>query len=105
MAAWIIGAVLAAFGGICTVWILFGFFLPVRRGAAAVLFCRGDPKEDALIHRYLWLYHGGLIHCPLLLVDCGLTETDRNRLVRYPVCLCTPGELEMKLEQEREHLG
>ena len=105
MAALIVLAVLGAFGLLCAAWVLFGFLLPGQRGAAAVLLCRGEPKEDAVLHRYLWLYNTGLVRCPLLLVDCGLTDLQRNRLERYPITLCTAEELHDQLEREREQLG
>lgn len=105
MAALIALTVLGAFGLLCAVWALFGFLLPGQRGAAAVFLCRGEVGEEAVLRRYLWLYNTGLVRCPLLLVDCGLSQPDRTRLERYPITLCTPEELQDKLEQEREHLG
>lgn len=105
MAALIILAVLGAFGLLCAVWVLFGFLLPGQRGAAAVLLCHGEAAEEAVLRRYLWLYNIGLIRCPLLLVDCGLSRQDRARLEKFPFPLCSPEELQTKLEQEREHLG
>lgn len=105
MAALIVLAVLGAFGLYCAAWVLFGFLLPGGRGAAAVLLCRAEAGEDAVLRRYLWLYNMGLIRSPMLLVDCGLSETDRERLARLPVILCTFEELKNKLEEERNHLG
>ena len=105
MAALIVLAVLGAFGLLCALWVLFGFLLPGQRGAAAVLLCRGEAGEDAVLRRYLWLYNTGLVHSPMLLVDCGLSEADRSRLERLPVILCTYQELQNKLEEERDHLG
>ena len=105
MAALIVLAVLGAFGLLCAMWVLFGFLLPGQRGAAAVLLCRGEADEEALIRRYLWLYNIGLIRCPLLLVDCGLSQCERFRLERHHMILCTPEELQNQLEQERAHLG
>ena len=105
MAALIILAVLGAFGLLCAMWVLFGFLLPGQRGAAAVLLCRGDPTEEAVLRRYLWLYNAGLVRCPLLLVDCGLTSGQRVWLSQYPITLCTLEELTDQLEQERNQLG
>ena len=105
MAAWILMAVLAAFGLFCAAWVLFGFLLPGQQGAAAVYLCRGEASEEAVIHRYLWLYNTGLIRCPLILVDCGLTPAERKRLETYAITFCTMDELQQKLEQERGHLG
>lgn len=104
MAALIVWTVLGAFGLLCAAWVLFGTLLPGGRGAATVFLCRGEACEEAVLRRYLWLYNTGLIRCPLLLVDCGLSEKDRQRLERYPITLCTEQELHHKLEQERAHL-
>lgn len=105
MAALIILTVLGAYGLLCVLWVLFGFLLPGQRGAAAVLLCRGQAEEEAVIRRYLWLYNTGIIRCPLLLVDCGLSESQRTRLEKHSIILCTPQELQDQLEQERGHLG
>ena len=105
MAALVVLAVFGAFGLLCAVWVLFGFLLPGQRGAAVVLLCRGDPEEETVLRRYLWLYNTGLVRCPLLLVDCGLTEIQRLWLTQYPIILCKPNELSEQLEQERNQLG
>lgn len=105
MATLIVLTVSGAFGLLCILWVLFGFLLPGGQGAATVLLCYGDPKEESVLHRYLWLYNTGLIRYPLLLVDCGLSRKDRERLEQYPITLCSVQELYDKLEQERTHLG
>lgn len=105
MAALIVLAVFGAFGLLCAVWVLFGFLLPGQRGAAAVLLCRGEPAEEAVLRRYLWLYNTGFVRCPLLVVDCGLTGGQRIWLSQYPITICTPEELTELLEQERNQLG
>lgn len=105
MAALIVLTVLGAFGLLCALWVLFGFLLPGQRGAAVVFLCHGEAGEEAVLRRYHWLYNAGLVRCPLILVDCGLCREERTRLERYHIILCTPEELQDKLEQEREHLG
>ena len=104
MAALIVLLVFGAFGLICAAWALFGFLLPGQRGATAVLLCRGDPAEEAVLRRYLWLYNTGLVRCPLLMVDCGLSKEQRLWLGQYPITVCTPEELQEQLEQERNQL-
>ena len=105
MAAWMILITLAAFGAFSALWVFFGFLLPAGRGGAAVCFCRSGGNEEPLIRRYLWLWNMGLVRCPLLLVDCGLTAADRTRLSKFPhVTLCPPEELSFRLEQERDLL-
>ncbi len=107
MTIWIIAGVLAAFGLLSVLWVLFGFLLPKQRGAAVVCLCRGDGEEEVLIRRYGWLRDLGLIRCPMLLVDCGLSEEDGLRLLkgRPGVEICTEAELPARLEREREKLG
>jgi hypothetical protein len=105
MAALIVWTVLGAFGLLCALWVLFGFLLPGGRGAAMVFLYRGEPGEEVVLRRYLWLYNTGLIRSPPLLVDCGLSPKDRKFLEQHPIILCTAQELHDKLEQERAHLG
>ena len=105
MAALIVLTVLGAFGLLCALWVLFGFLLPGQRGAAVVFLCRGESGEEAVLRRYHWLYNVGLIRCPMIVVDCGLSLKERVRLERAFIILCAPEELQDKLEQERTHLG
>ena len=107
MTTWIILTVLAAFGGLCVLWALFGFLVPGQRGAALVCICRGDPREEQILRHYGWLRDLGLIRAPMVLVDGGLTEDDRLRLLRcrQDVELLTMEELPSRLEQERNKLG
>lgn len=107
MATLIILAVLAAFGVLSVIWALFGFLLPGQRGTAMVCLCRGDGEEEIVLRHYGWLRGLGLVRCPLLLVDCGITEEERTRLLhlKQGVDICTMEELSSRLEQEREKLG
>lgn len=107
MAALILFTVLAAFGGLCLLWVLFGFLLPGQRGAAAVCICKGQGAEEPLIRRHLWLYNTGLSRSPLFLVDLDLTEQERQKLSRYPypITLCRAEELQNLLNEERDRLG
>ena len=106
MVIWIILAVLAAFGVLCVIWTLFGFLLPGQRGGAMVCICRGDQREEQTIRHWGWLRDLGLVRVPLLLVDGGLTEEQRSRLlkIRQNVEICTMEELSSRLEQERNRI-
>lgn len=105
MAALIMLSVMAAFGVLCALWILFGFLVADQRGASTVCLCRSGIAEEPVIRRYLWLYNTGLIRSPLLLVDCGLTEQERTLLLHHDnIILCTAEDLLTLLEQEREYL-
>ena len=103
MANWIILTILAAFGALCALWAMLGFLLPGQRGAAMVCICCGD--EEPLLRHYGWLRGMGLLKGPLLLVDSGLTEEERIRLLkgRQGVEICSPEELYFRLEQERNN--
>lgn len=107
MTTWIVLTVLAAFGALCAVWALFGFLLPGQRGAAVVFICRGCPREEQVIRHYGWLRELGCFRGPLVLVDGGLTEQERERLLkcRQNIEFCTMEELPSILEQERNKLG
>ena len=105
MAAFIIFGVLAAFGALAVLWALFGFLLPGHRGLAMVYLCRG--REEAVVRRYIWLRDLGLLHGPLILVDCALPEEERLCLIgnRHGVEFCDLEALSARLEQERKNVG
>ena len=107
MATLIVLAVLAAFGVLSVLWVLFGFLLPGQRGTAMVCLCRNGAEEEQVTRHYGWLRDLGFIRCPLLLIDCGMTEEERARLLGHKqgVEICTLEELPSRLEQERETLG
>lgn len=105
MAAWIVIGALAAFGGLCVLWVLFGFLLPGQRGAVTVCLCCGNGAEEALIRRYHWMRDVGLVHCPLVLLDGGLSEEYKAALTQRGLTVCDMAELAARLEQEREKLG
>lgn len=104
MATWIVLGVLAAFGALCALWALLGFLLPRQRGAVTVCLCRGDGAEEHLIRRHRWLRDMGLIRDPLILLDDGLSETEKKRLTQQGLIICDMAELSARLEQEREKL-
>jgi hypothetical protein len=106
MASWILLSVLAAFGVLCVIWALFGFLLPGQRGTVLVCLCHPGNREEAIIRHYGWLRDLGLLKAPLVLIDGGLTEEERARLLgcRQGVEICSPEELFSRLEQERNRL-
>ena len=107
MAAMIVLTVLAAFGVLSVIWALFGLLLPGQRGTVMVYLWREAGEGEQALRRYGWLRDWGLIYGPLLVVDCGMTEEERTRLLkgRQNVEICTPEELASRLEQERRILG
>ena len=106
MAALLVMCVLAAFGVLSILWAAFGFLLPGQRGV--VMVCMdGRGKEEAVIRRYSWLRGLGLFRGPLVIIDQGMCEQEREHLLRMEqgVMICTLEGLTSSLEQERERLG
>ena len=106
MAALLVICVLAACGVLSILWAAFGFLLPGQRGVVMVCL-DGRGKEEAVIRRDGWLHGLGLVRGPLVLIDQGLSEQERERLLRMElnVVICTWEGLPSILEQERERLG
>ena len=104
MATWIVLGVLAAFGALCALWTLLGLLLPIQHGAVTVCLCRGAGVDEYLLRRHRWLRDMGLIRDPLILLDDGLTETEKKRLTQQGLIICDMAELSARLEQEREKL-
>ena len=65
MLAFVVIGALGAFGFVCAVWTVCGFFLKDRGGS--LLYHGPDPVEFA--RRYLWLKEMGLIRCQLTVAD------------------------------------
>lgn len=105
MAGWIIVCILAAFGVLSALWVLFGSMLSGLRGSVTVHFCRGSD-EEAVVRRYRWLRDMGVAGGCLLLVDSELSEVERTALCERDgsVVFCTWAELPARLEQERERI-
>ena len=103
MAAYIIFGVLAAFGALAVLWALLGFLLPGQRGPVTVYLCRG--REEAVVRHWAWLRDLGLLHGPLILVDCPSCERERLTRNRHGVEFYSLEELPARLEQERKDVG
>ena len=103
MTAFMIFGVLAAFGALAVLWTLLGFLLPGQRGTALVHLCQG--RQEAAVRRWGWLRDLGLLHCPLILVDCPASDRERLARNRHGVEFCGLEELSARLEQEREGVG
>lgn len=101
MGNWFVLAMLAAFGVFSALWALAGFFLPRQKGAVMVCLCRCPCDAQLAIRRYRWLNSLGLVRCQLIIMDGGLTEEERLRLMKHGWMIRTPEELASGLEQER----
>lgn len=96
----IVICVLAGFGLLSLLWAVFGWLLSGGRELSAV--CYGcDGREEAALRRYNFLRGLGLIRGPLLIIDAGLTDTEKSCLRRMgqDVRIVTWEELQ---EQEKE---
>ena len=70
---------LAAFGFLCVLWVLFGFLLPGSSRCTIVLLC--SPKTELnLLRRLLWLRELGVLRGSILLSGRGLTGRQRDHI-------------------------
>lgn len=96
MGGYFLVAVLAAFGTFSALWAMFGFLLPtVRRGW---LVCPGYGDCLTFAYVYLWLRGMGLVCCPLVVADLGLSDEERTFLGEKDIEVCPPEELLHRLE-------
>lgn len=86
---------LAAFGLLSVLWVLFGWLL-TGKGEGWIL-CPGKSDALAFVARYLWLKGLGLVSCPLILVDLGLTEQERLWLDSREIEICSREEMLSRL--------
>ena len=105
MAMDIIIAVFAAFGLLFVLWSMLGFLLPGQKGMVMVYYADGTELENT-IRYYCWLRDMGLLRCPLIVVDGGLTDRQYQMLLRKQgIEICGSQELTDRIEQERKKLG
>lgn len=106
----IISVFLQAAGVLLLLWALVGWLLLGRdRGGAVVLACRPGKlgRLEAFLRCYGWLRGSGLLQMPVILSDCGLSETEREQLhraaARWPdVECCLEAELSARVRMEAE---
>ena len=81
MIVYVLLGLLAAFGLVCMMWVLFGFLLPGSRRCTVVVLCSPE-QETALLRRLLWLRELGLLRCGIYLSGRGLTDHQRRYIQR-----------------------
>ncbi|MBQ7345200.1 MAG: hypothetical protein IJW45_03955 [Oscillospiraceae bacterium] len=86
--------ILAAFGALCVLWVLFGFLLTGTKGT--VMVCLHPQDAEAVVRQHGWLQDLGLVRCPLIMVD--LEEAWARRL---DVECCPMAQIVERLERER----
>lgn len=93
MAGYVILGTMAAIGALSVLWALFGWLLPGGEEAAVVFPVRPGDGELSPAGRYLWLRSLGLLNCPLVAVDLGLSDRERQWLEDQKIEICSPAEL------------
>lgn len=87
--------VLAAIGGLSVLWALLGWLLPVC-GRGWIL-CPAEPDWPGFVPVYLWLRSLGLVKCPLILVDLGLSQKQREYFAEKGIEIYSLEELPERL--------
>ena len=83
MAWYFLVGTLAAFGALCALWVSFGWLLSACwDGCLVYLGKRGKP---GFVSIYLWLRNLGVVRCPLIVIDQGLTETEQEYLDKHGI--------------------
>lgn len=102
MALYILLGTLAAFGLVSALWVLYGLLLPHDRDG--VLYAPAGPgaAEGSFVRRYLWLRELGLLRCPLVMADQGLSDAERDWLTDRGITICSPAEISARLETGAE---
>ena len=83
MAGMVILGALAAFGGLCALWLLAGAALPGDREGVTVYCWRASAAGRGFALRWRLQWDLGLLRGRLLVVDLGLTPEDRRFLARW----------------------
>lgn len=105
MAGFILLGMLAAFGALSGLWALFGWIMPCEAGGIMVCRCFPGMKESFFIKRYVFLREMGLLNCPLLVVDDGLSPEEQKWLLsKSGIEICSPEEIASRLEVERNQI-
>lgn len=95
MAGYFLIGMLAAIGALSVLWALFGWLLPVC-GRGWIL-CPAEPDRPGFVPVYLWLRSLGLVKCPLILADLGLSRKQREYFTEKGIEICSLEELPERL--------
>lgn len=97
MAGWILLGTLAAFGALCVLWMIFGVLLPCGRKNVLIAAGRPGETEVSFVRRYLWLRGMGWIQSPLVIVDLGLSPSERAWFESNGIEICSLAEVSDRL--------
>lgn len=97
MAGYVLVGALAAFGAFSVLWAMLGWLLPA--GQEEVLVLPGRKGKGALPNagRYLWLRGLGLLKCPMVMADAGLSDREKVWLEHKGIEICSLAELSERL--------
>ncbi len=88
-------SIFAAIGLMSVLWAVLGGLLPVCR--EGWLLYPGRSGKLNFVPVYLWLRSLGLVRCPLILVDLGLSDGERQRLESREIRVMSPEEIAQRL--------
>ncbi len=95
MGWYVLFALMAAFGVLCALWVLFGWLLLPVRGEW--LLYPGRQGGLSFVPVYLWLRDLGLVRCPLIVADLGLDREEKMYLEEKGIEVYSPAELPERL--------
>ena len=85
---------LAGMGLFSVLWAIMGFFLPVCRNGW--ILC----TKTEFVPIYLWLRGFGIVTCPLIVPDVGLTEAQQTFFASKDIRLESPESLISRLGKD-----
>lgn len=103
MGLYVLFGALAAFGFLCALWAVLGLWLSGSRGWAAVCF----SGQRAALRRCCLLRTWGVCRGPVLAVDPGFTQEEKEELTRglKDIEFCSLQALPERLELERKRVA
>lgn len=96
----IVLVVLAGFGALSLLWAVFGGLLPSPRGMVLLLSCTDLTDAEMAVHRHRWLTGMGVLRCPLVVIDGGLSDEERQTLRRKDIEIWDPDMIGDPFRQE-----
>lgn len=100
MAGYLVVAVLAAFGVAALVWAVLGLMVSGCR--EGWILCPGRQRQLQFVYVFLWLRWAGVVTCPLIVADLGLSQEEKDWLTEKGLEVRDCGELPRRLGWERE---
>lgn len=103
MVVYIIMGTLAAFGGLCFLWLLVYWMLDKNRGGTVV--CFGQPSEVyLLLARLMMLREIGILRCSIGVSASELQDWEIRRLEELKIEVLKPEEFALRLKNGVEKI-